>query len=232
MRGGLITDVTGHPAAPDLIERPRLRGILHLAAFPLSLVAGVVLIASANSVAARVSSAVYAASASVLFGVSALYHRGRWSTRARALMQRLDHSNIFVLIAGTYTPVAVLLLTGGARIAVLAVVWGGAVTGVILRVVWRSAPRWLFIPLYITLGWVAVAVMPSLLERGGATLTLLLVIGGVTYTAGAIIVALHRPDPAPRVFGYHEVFHLMTLGGYGLHYAAIVLAVLATGTGT
>lgn len=209
-----------------------LRGVLHLAAFPLSLVAGVLLVLVANGTAARVSSAVYAASASVLFGVSALYHRGRWSVRARAVLQRIDHSNIFVLIAGTYTPVAVLLLTGAARVAVLVIVWSGAVTGVLLRVAWRSAPRWLFIPLYITLGWVALGVLPSLLHRGGPTLTLLLVTGGITYTVGAVIVAIRRPDPAPRVFGYHEVFHALTLGGYGAHYAAIVLAVLATGTGT
>lgn len=216
------------------VDPPRLRGVLHLAAFPVSVVAGAVLIAAAGGAggAARASSAIYAATASILFGVSALYHRGRWSAAVESHLQRLDHANIFLLIAGTYTPVSVLLLEGGARVAVLAVVWGGAAVGVALRVAWRSAPRGLFIPVYIGLGWVAVAVLPELLRRGGGALTLLLVVGGVAYTLGAIVVAAHRPDPVPKVFGYHEVFHLMTLGGYGTHYAAVVLAVLAAGAGT
>jgi hemolysin III len=215
-------------------ERPLLRGALHLGAFPLSVVAGVVLVVVAGGAggAARAASAIYAASASVLFGVSALYHRGRWSETVKARLQRFDHANIFLLIAGTYTPVAVLLLDGAARMAVLATVWGGAAAGVVLRVFWRSAPRGMFIPVYIGLGWVALAVMPDLLRRGGAALTILLLIGGIAYTLGAIVVAARRPDPSPRVFGYHEVFHLMTLGGYGTHYAAVVLALLAAGTGS
>jgi hemolysin III len=214
--------------------RPALRGVLHLAAFPVSLLSGGILVgvAAGAGATAGVTAAVYAVSASVLFGVSALYHRGRWSERAKARLQRLDHSNIFLLIAGTYTPVAALLLGGTARVIVLTLVWVGAVVGVLLRTLWAAAPRWLFIPLYITLGWVALGVLPDLVRRGGGLVTALLVAGGVAYTAGAIIVALRRPNPAPRVFGYHEVFHVMTLGGYGAHYAAVVLAVLAGGAGS
>ena len=220
------------PAAPTIssdssaVAKPRLRGMLHLVAFPVSIVTGVVLVAVvADSTRERVGCAVYALSCSLLFGVSALYHRGHWDARTRALLRRLDHSNIFVLIAGTYTPISLALLDGTARTVVLAVVWTGALAGVTFRVLWLSAPHWLYTPCYVALGWVAVAVMPELARNGGAAVVVLLVAGGLAYSLGAVAYALRRPNPLPGVFGYHEVFHTGTLVGFACHYAAVVLAI-------
>jgi hemolysin III len=200
--------------------------MLHLAAFPASLVAGLVLVFFvADGTRATVGSAIYALSAAVLFGVSALYHRGHWSDHTRALLRRLDHSNIFLLIAGTYTPIALVLLEGTTRRVVLAVVWLGALAGIVFRVVWITAPRWLYTPFYVALGWVAIAVMPELARNGGGAVVALLVLGGVAYSVGGLVYGLKRPDPVPAVFGYHEVFHTCTLAGFAAHYAAVVLAV-------
>ena len=200
--------------------------MLHLVAFPASLVAGLVLVFFvADGTRATVGSAIYALSAAVLFGVSALYHRGHWSDHTRALLRRLDHSNIFLLIAGTYTPIALVLLEGTTRRVVLAVVWLGALAGIVFRVVWISAPRWLYTPFYVALGWVAIAVMPELARNGGGAVVALLVLGGVAYSVGGLVYGLKRPDPVPAVFGYHEVFHTCTLAGFAAHYAAVVLAV-------
>jgi hemolysin III len=219
------------PAAPTIstsastIAKPRLRGMLHLVAFPLSLVTGTVLVAAvAHGTQERVGSAIYALSCSLLFGVSALYHRGHWDARTHALLRRLDHSNIFVLIAGTYTPISLALLDGTTRTVVLAVVWIGALAGVAFRVLWLSAPHWLYTPCYVALGWVAVAVMPELGRNGGGAVVALLVAGGLAYSLGAVAYALRRPNPVPGVFGYHEVFHTGTLAGFACHYAAVVLA--------
>lgn len=208
------------------VPKPRMRGMLHLAAFPASLVAGLVLVFFvADGTRATVGSAIYALSAAVLFGVSALYHRGHWSDHTRALLRRLDHSNIFLLIAGTYTPIALVLLEGTTRRVVLAVVWLGALAGIVFRVVWITAPRWLYTPFYVALGWVAIAVMPELARNGGGAVVALLVLGGVAYSVGGLVYGLKRPDPVPAVFGYHEVFHTCTLAGFAAHYAAVVLAV-------
>lgn len=202
--------------------KPRLRGWLHLGMTPLVLAAGVVLIALSPTPLARLAACVYAATSLLLFGMSALYHRGRWSERARAVLRRVDHSNIFLIIAGTYTPITLLAMHGATRVAVLAVVWSGALLGVAFRVCWLSAPRWLYTPLYIALGWVAVFVMPQLWGDGTRIPAFVLVlVGGLAYTLGAVVYALRRPRLNPRWFGFHEVFHAFTVVGYVAQYVAV-----------
>ena len=204
--------------------KPRLRGVLHEAAFAISLVTGTVLVCLADGARARTAAVVYAVSVALLFGTSAAYHRGPWKGRSHELMKRLDHSMIFILIAGTYTPFALLLLDGTARWVVFGLVWGGALAGVILRNAVRRPARWLFVALYLALGWVAIGVMPQLLETGGLHVVLLLLAGGLFYTAGAVVYALRRPDPSPRWFGFHEVFHAFTLLAFVTHYVAVSFA--------
>jgi hemolysin III len=216
------------PDDPPLLERPTLRGALHLGALPVSVVAGTWLVLWAPAGSARISCLIYALTAVLLFGCSALYHRGRWTPPVKALLRRLDHANIFVFIAGSYTPLAVLALEGTTRTAVLVTVWTGAVLGLLFRVVWMGAPRWLYVPLYVGLGWVAVGVTPALWRGAGGGVVLLLVVGGLGYTLGALAYAFKRPDPWPRTFGYHEVFHTGTLVGWAAMYAAVVLTVAHT----
>jgi hemolysin III len=200
--------------------------MLHLVAFPVAVVLGTLLVTViADGRTAKIGSAVFALSSVILFGVSAVYHRGHWNDRTRAVLRRLDHANIFLMIAGTYTPLTLTLVDGTSRVVVLTVVWVGAVAGMIFRVVWLSAPRWLYTPFYVALGWVAIGVMPTLWREGGATVVTLLIIGGVAYSVGAVVYGLRRPDPAPQTFGYHEVFHSCTLVGYACHYVAAALAV-------
>src|SRR5690606_781265 len=172
---------------------------------------------------ARLAAAIYAVTSLLLFGTSAIYHRGHWSAQTNALLRRLDHSNIFLIIAGTYTPIALLAMEGGYRVAVLAVVWTGAVLGVLFRVFWMSAPRWLYTPLYVGLGWVAVFVLPQLLDGGGVVALVLVLAGGAAYTAGGLVYGLKRPRLNPRWFGFHEVFHACTVVGYVLQYIAVSL---------
>ncbi len=204
--------------------RPRLRGVLHEGAFAISLVTGTALVCLAEGARARGAALVYAVSVALLFGTSAAYHRGSWSPRGRALMARLDHSMIFILIAGTYTPFALLLLEGTARWAVFGVVWGGAAVGVVLRNAVRRPARWLFVGLYLALGWVALAMLPQILRAGGPAVLVLLLVGGAFYTAGAVVYALRRPDPSPHWFGFHEVFHAFTLLAFATHYVAVSFA--------
>lgn len=203
--------------------KPRLRGVLHEAAFAISLVTGTVLIALADGARERVAASVYAGSVALLFGTSAAYHRGNWSPRAHDLMSRLDHSMIFVLIAGSYTPFALLLLHGTMQWVVLGVVWGGAVLGVLLRNAFRQPPRWLFVGLYLALGWVALGIVPEVLRAGGVAVLVLLLLGGLFYSAGALVYALRRPDPSPRWFGFHEIFHAFTVLAFVSHYVAVSL---------
>lgn len=211
-------------AAPP--PKPRLRGMLHLVAFPVSLVTGLVLLlAVADTAAERWGCLVYVLATAELFGVSALYHRGNWSPGRRAFLRRLDHSNIFLMIAGTYTPICVALLDGTARTVVLSVVWAGALAGIVFRVAWLSAPAWLYTPFYVALGWVAIAVLPALAREGGAGVVALILGGGLAYSLGGLVYALRRPDRAPATFGYHEIFHSCTLVGCVAHYIAVVLAV-------
>jgi hemolysin III len=210
-----------------IIPKPRLRGVSHQWAFVCSLVTGTALVITAPAGQATVASAIYAGSVSALFGTSALYHRITWtSQRARRWMRRLDHSMIFVLIAGTYTPFALLVLDGALATVILVVVWAGALGGVLLKLVWIDAPKPLVAVLYVMLGWVAVAAFPDLVEGLGITSTALVVAGGLLYSAGAIVYALGRPDPVPAVFGYHEVFHALVIAAAALQYAAIAFFVL------
>jgi hemolysin III len=208
--------------------KPRLRGWLHAYAAAVSIASGAVLVAVAAAFRggpAGATTSVYAATVTLLFGTSALYHRINWGPRGHALMKRLDHSMIFVFIAGTYTPIAALTLPRSSAVVVLVAVWTGAVFGVVLQSAWPSAPRWLSVPCYIALGWVAVFVLPQLLRNAGVAALVLIAVGGIVYTIGGIVYGLKRPNPLPGVFGFHEVFHLCTLVAAICHYVAIWLAV-------
>lgn len=215
-------DTTAAAPAPT---KPFLRGWLHLAAFPTALIAGLILVATGPTLTARLTTAVYVATSAALFGVSALYHRTNLTPPATARLKRLDHANIYLIIAGTYTPVAALALEGTARIALLALIWTGAIAGVCFRTLWLGAPRWLYTALYIVLGWAAVFVLPQLAAGAGTAATVLIIAGGVLYTAGGLIYALKRPNPIPRWFGFHEVFHTLTLAAYITQFVAVALVV-------
>ena len=205
--------------------KPHLRGVLHEVAFAISLVTGTVIVCLADDAQERVAASVYAASVALLFGTSAAYHRGRWSPRMHGLMSRLDHSMIFVLIAGTYTPFCLLLLDGWLRWTIFGVVWGGAAAGIALRNAFRDPPRWVFVGLYLALGWVALAVLPQVLHTGGVVVFVLLLVGGVLYSLGAVVYARRHPDPSPQWFGFHEVFHAFTLAAFAAHYVAVSFTV-------
>ena len=208
---------------------PRLRGLLHAGAFPVAAIAGVALTALGPTQAARLAAAIYSLTCMAMFGVSATYHRSPLGSRRRRVLGRLDHVGILLVIAGTYTPLAVLALHGATRLSVLAVIWTGTVAGVVTRLSWRSAwrpaPRWLITSLFIALGWVAVFVLPQLLRGAGALVLALVLAGGVVYSLGAVVYARKRPDPSPRWFGFHEVFHAMTILAYLAQYAAVSLVV-------
>jgi hemolysin III len=221
--------VTGAASIGEERERPRFRGVTHKYAFYASLITGAVLLLVAPTRKAGAAAAIYAASVSALFGTSALYHRITWKPSARRWMRRLDHSMIFVLIAGTYTPFALLVLHGTLAHVVLAVVWGGALLGIVLKLVWIDAPKWLIAAVYLALGWVGVVTIPQVASRAGAGAVSLLVVGGLLYTVGAVIYALRRPDPSPKVFGYHEIFHLLVIAAAATHYAAVVAYALPAG---
>ncbi|MFF0310804.1 hemolysin III family protein [Streptosporangium sp. NPDC004379] len=205
--------------------KPRLRGWLHTGALPVAIIAGYVLVALGPTLQARLAAAVYAITSGLLFGVSATYHRGTLSPRLERVLRRLDHANIYLIIAGTYTPFALLALDGPARVVVLAVIWTGAIAGVLFRVLWISAPRLLSTALYIALGWTAVFVLPQLLSGAGVAAVALVIAGGLLYTAGGVVYGLRRPDPSPRWFGFHEVFHAFTVAAYVVQYVAVSLVV-------
>jgi hemolysin III len=211
------------PSSPPL--RPRLRGVIHHYAFYASLVAGLLLVAAVPGHRTTVA-LFYGASLSALLGVSALYHRVTWSAAARRRMGRLDHSMINVLIAGTFTPFGAVAVSGTLALVLLVVVWGGAFANILLHLVWYDAPKWLSAASYVALGWVGVAAMPDLLAHAGWLPTALLAFGGALYSAGALVYALRRPDPAPTVFGYHEVFHALVVVAATAHYAAVALTLL------
>jgi hemolysin III len=207
-----------------------MRGWLHAYAFGVAAIAGVVLCALAATRPGPgpiISCVIYSITVCLLFGTSALYHRRVWSPRMYPIMRRLDHSMIFVFIAGTYTPFAVLLLSRGAATTILSIVWGGALAGVALKLVWPNAPRWVSAPLYIALGWVAVAVLPGIYSGGGVTALVLLIAGGLFYTVGAVFYALRKPNPWPQVFGHHEFFHACTLVAALCHHIAVYFALYA-----
>jgi hemolysin III len=231
----MTTSTPAHGMSAELIAavaelKPRLRGWLHAYAAAISILSGAALVAVAAALrggSATPSTSIYAATVTLLFGTSALYHRLNWSDRARVLMKRLDHSMIFVFIAGTYTPIAALTLPRGSALAVLTVVWTGALFGVALQTAWPTAPSWLSVPCYVALGWVAVFVFPDLLHNAGIAAFTLIALGGVIYTIGAVVYALKRPNPIPGTFGFHEVFHACTLLAALCHYVAIWLAVFS-----
>jgi hemolysin III len=203
-----------------------MRGWLHAGAAPLSLAAGIVLVALAATPAARLAAAVYAITALTLFATSAVYHLGRFSGRTHLLLRRLDHANIALLIAGTTTPFALLALEAGQGAVLLAIVWGGAVAGALLRVAWPGAPRALAAALYVALGWSAAYVIPGLFAGAGTAAAVLVIVGGGLYSLGGLVYALRRPDPLPRVFGYHEVFHGLTVCAFAVQCVAVSLVVL------
>jgi hemolysin III len=207
---------------PEII--PQLRGWVHVGAAPLALAGGVVLVGLSPTGAAKTGSAVFATCALVLFSVSAAWHRHRWSPTVDLVFRRLDHSCIFLLIAGSYTPVALILLTGSARAALLAVVWGGAVLGIAFRLAWPRAPRRVYTPIYIALGWAAIPFARDVAHATTIVVVTLLALGGLLYTIGGIIYGLRRPNPSPEWFGYHEVFHLLTVVAFVAHYTAVSVA--------
>ncbi len=207
--------------------KPRLRGVSHEWAFFISLVLGAALIIAAKTPQATLAVAIYAVSLSALLGTSALYHRVNWKRPdVRRWMRRLDHSMIFFLIAGTYTPFALLVLDGPLADAILVVVWVGAIAGAVVETVWIDHPKWVAALIYMSLGWVAVAAFPQLWVDMGVTGTMLVATGGLLYTAGAIVYATQRPNPSPRIFGYHEVFHALVILAAAAHFAAIAFFAL------
>ena len=200
--------------------KPTWRGWIHAVTFPLAVALGVVLVTVADGPAAKASTAVYFAASLLLFGVSATYHRFTWSPRAKLLLKRLDHSNIFLLIAGTYTPIAVLCLPAPKATILLVLVWTGAVLGIAFRVFFTGAPRWLYTPLYVLLGVGALVFVADIYAASPTTLILVLV-GGLLYIVGAAVYALKRPDPVPGVFGFHEIFHALTVVAFLCHWTGV-----------
>ncbi|MFG2551652.1 hemolysin III family protein [Streptomyces sp. NPDC048581] len=203
--------------------KPRLRGWLHLGMFPAALVSGLVLTALADSPRGRLACGIFALTACLLFGVSALYHRGNWSPRMDGFLRRLDHANIFLIIAGTYTPLTMLLLPEAKGQWLLWGIWGAAAAGIVFRVFWVGAPRWLYTPCYIAMGWAAVFFLPDFMRTGGIAVLVLVIVGGLLYSAGGVIYGIKRPNPSPRWFGFHEVFHSFTLAAFITHYVGISL---------
>jgi hemolysin III len=215
---------------PVDIGKPRMRGWLHFYAFFTAVAAGIAqttIAAFRPGLAPVVSVAIYSVTVCGLFGVSALYHRRVWSERGYQTMRRLDHAMIFIFIAGTYTPFCALLLSPGKATVLLIIVWAGAIGGALMSIVWPHAPRWVSAPLYLALGWVAVAVLPDIASNGGITALVLLIIGGAAYSVGAIFYAIRRPNPWPEVFGHHEFFHACTLVAALCHHIAIYFALFA-----
>lgn len=208
-------------ACATVAAKPKLRGWLHAGTFPPAVAAGIVLIALSPTTGAAVACTVFAVSSWLLFGVSGVYHRGTWGPKWAAILRRLDHTNIFLIIAGTYTPLAIMLLPRDSAILLLALVWSGALIGIGMRVFWLGAPRWVYVPCYLALGWAAVFNLPSFLHSGGVAVLVLVVSGGLLYSAGAVIYGLKKPNFSPRWFGFHELFHAFTVAAFACHYVAI-----------
>lgn len=209
--------------------KPLLRGWIHAGTAPVALAAGIVLVALSPTTAARVSTGVFAFATVLLFSASAVYHRGTWSVRTTAALRRLDHSNILMVIAGTYTPLAVLLLPSTTALWLLVAIWVAALGGVFARVFWLSAPRWFYVPLYVILGLVSVGFLPQFWASGGPAIVWLVLAGGLAYMLGAVVYGIKRPNPSPRYFGFHEVFHVLTVIGYVTHYIAVSMAAFRAG---
>jgi hemolysin III len=216
-----VRDVTVLPGV-----KPRLRGVFHELGFYAAIPLGIVLGLAADTARGRLAAAVFGATVAAMFGASALYHRFTWRPSVRLWLRRLDHAGIYALIAGTYTPFGLLVLHGAWQIVVLAVVWTGALAAIVLKFVWVAAPKWLAAVIGVALGWVGVIVFPQLLDGTGVTATMLVLAGGLCYSLGALVYALRRPDPFPRVFGYHEIFHLLVVAAVALQYGAVAFFVV------
>jgi hemolysin III len=216
-------------AEASAVAKPLLRGVLHQIAFFAALVVGALLIVASGGARERLSAVVFAASVALCFGVSALYHRVTWEPRLRRWMRRADHAGVYLLIAGTYTPVGLLALDGRWKWIVLSTVYAGAGAAILLKFAWVDAPKWVAAALGIALGWVAVVALPQLTTRLGASAMALLAAGGLAYTAGAVVYARRRPDPLPHAFGYHELFHALTIVGVACQYVAIAFFVIHVG---
>ena len=216
-------------AAADLVGqvKPKLRGWIHAGIAPFVLAAAIVLVALSPTTGVRWANAIFGLTAVLLFCTSAVYHRGHWSPRVAGVLRRMDHTNIFLIIAGTYTPLSVLLLPHGTARTLLTVVWSGALVGLLMRIFWLGAPRWLYVPIYVALGWTAVWFLPQFWRTGGPAIVWLVIAGGVAYTLGAVVYGFKRPNPSPRWFGFHEVFHSLTVVGFTTHYIAVSLATYA-----
>jgi hemolysin III len=212
-----------------VLSKPVLRGVLHQIAFSVSLVVGTLLIAGAEGTLRRLAAAVFAGSVAACFGVSALYHRHTWPAHLRLWMRRLDHAGVYLLIAGTYTPVGLFALDGTWRVGVLGTVYAGVAAAIVFKFAWTDAPKWVAAALGIALGWVAVVALPQLTTHLGVTAVALLAAGGIAYTAGAIVYARRRPNPVPASFGYHELFHTLTIIAVACQYVAIAFFVLDAG---
>lgn len=203
--------------------KPKLRGWIHAGTFPIAIALGVLLIAFSNGAAAITGAAIFMVTSLALFGVSALYHRIGWSPNVKAVFRRIDHANIFLLIAGTYTPLSLMLLPMDKATILLALVWTGALAGVLFRVFWLGAPRWLYVVLYVVLGWSAMIFLTDLFRASWITMTLVL-IGGLLYSVGAAVYGFKRPNPSPKWFGFHEVFHTLTVAAFLFQWTGVFLA--------
>jgi hemolysin III len=221
---GVSHDVGGRIREAAHQVKPRMRGWLHAATLPLSIAAGIVLVALSPTTEIKIASAIFGVSASLVFGISAVYHTRTWEPRARGLLKRLDHATIFLLIAGTYTPFTLLLLDGRKATILLSIIWAGALLGVAFRVLWVGAPRWLYVPVYIAMGWAAAFWLGDFAAAAGPAVLTLILVGGGLYSIGALVYGLKRPNPSPRWFGFHEVFHTLTIAAFTLHYVGVSLA--------
>ena len=225
----LVEDAIEHPAAhgdeaapPAEEVKPTWRGWIHAGTFPVTIIAGIILIALADGAVATWAAVVFTLSSMLLFGISALYHRFNWQPKTKRMLKRFDHANIFLLIAGTYTPIALLTLPREQGLILLVSVWAGALLGVGFRVFWLGAPRWLYVALYLALGWAAVMFIPDIFRVNAAAMVLV-VVGGLMYTVGAIVYGTKKPNPVPGVFGFHEIFHTLTVLAFLCHWAAALL---------
>jgi hemolysin III len=225
----IVAGVAVSPSTLPALPKPLLRGVLHQAGFSVSLVVGTLLIVGADGARRQLAAAVFAGSVAACFGASALYHRVTWTPRLRRWMRRVDHTGVYLLIAGTYTPICLLALDGAWRVVVLVTVYGGAGAAVVLKFAWVEAPRWVAAALGMALGWAGIAILPQLATRLNPAAVALLGVGGLVYTAGAIIYTRRRPNPLPGVFGYHELFHALTLVAVACQYVAIAFFVIRSG---
>lgn len=205
---------------------PRLRGWLHTIMFPVVIVASLSLVVVGRDAGTRVASAVFGLTGCMLFGISALYHRGKWSPKVKALLRRFDHTNIFLIIAGSYTPFALLLLPKPSAERLLIVVWAGALLGVAFRMLWLTAPRWLYTPIYLGLGWAALFYLPAFYREAGLFVFSMIALGGILYSVGAVIYGTKKPNISREWFGFHELFHAFTIAAFLSHYLGVLVTVL------